>query len=181
MKKSRSGFTIVEILVVIVIIAILAAIVIVSYNGIQARNRDAQRKTDIANIIKALELYYADNGEYPLSTVATGSSINDNWYSSNDGSWQMLRNKLETGKYIDRLPSDPVNTPSTSMISTSSYGYALYVNKTTYCGLSNGHMYVLVYKFEASKREQNHDGECGINPLSYGGALSYYRSSKAGS
>ena len=41
--KRRTGFTIVELLIVIVIIAILAAITIVAYNGLQQRARDSQR------------------------------------------------------------------------------------------------------------------------------------------
>jgi prepilin-type N-terminal cleavage/methylation domain-containing protein len=61
MKKTTSGFTIVELLVVIVVIAILAAITIVAYNGIQARARDTQRIQDIKTIAKAHELYNIKN------------------------------------------------------------------------------------------------------------------------
>ena len=57
MDKSKSGFTIVELIVVIVVIAILATITIISYNGVQARTRDDRRLTDVANIEKAMELY----------------------------------------------------------------------------------------------------------------------------
>lgn len=64
MKQGRA-FTIVELLIVIVVIAILAAISVVAYNGIQTRARDNVRKSDLATIAKALELYRADNGEYP--------------------------------------------------------------------------------------------------------------------
>jgi len=72
MRKSKSGFTIIELLVVVVVIGILAGITLVAYNGTQARSRDARRKTDVANIIKAMELYYSDNGQYPVPTGATG-------------------------------------------------------------------------------------------------------------
>ena len=58
MRKNTSGFTIVELLIVVVVIAILAAISIAGYNGIQARSRDGQRKQDIATIKKALELNF---------------------------------------------------------------------------------------------------------------------------
>lgn len=68
MQKTKSGFTIVELLIVIVVIAILAAISIVAYNGMQARSRDAKRSSDVANITKALESYKAIYGVYPQET-----------------------------------------------------------------------------------------------------------------
>lgn len=67
MKPRIRGFTIVELLIVIVVIAILAAITIVSYNGIQARALDARRASDMNTIKKKLEIFYADKGYYPSS------------------------------------------------------------------------------------------------------------------
>lgn len=52
MRKSISGFTIVELLIVIVVIAILAAISVVAYNGIQTRARDAARDTALSTLKK---------------------------------------------------------------------------------------------------------------------------------
>ena len=66
-KKSHRGFTIVELLIVIVVIAILAAISIVAYNGIQSRANDSAVKSDLASASKALELYYVDNSAYPTN------------------------------------------------------------------------------------------------------------------
>ena len=62
MNKQRSGFTLVELLIVIVVIAILASISIVAYQGIQSRARDSQLLQDVKTIAKAMEMYYADKG-----------------------------------------------------------------------------------------------------------------------
>ena len=63
--NATRGFTIVELLIVIVIIAILAAITTVAYNGLQQRARDAERTSEVAALQKALELYRIDNGAFP--------------------------------------------------------------------------------------------------------------------
>tara|TARA_B100001250_G_scaffold101066_1_gene84985 strand:- start:232 stop:714 length:483 start_codon:yes stop_codon:yes gene_type:complete len=64
-SKKQSGFTIVELLIVVVVIGILAAIVIVAYNGIQDSARATAKISDIKTMQKAIELYYAKNGTYP--------------------------------------------------------------------------------------------------------------------
>lgn len=63
----RRGFTIVELLIVIVVIGILAAITIVAYNGIQNRAALASAQSDVVSIIKKLELFKIDNDAYPGS------------------------------------------------------------------------------------------------------------------
>ena len=57
----KQGFTIVELLIVIVIIGVLATLIIITYSGIQQRAHSAKRKTDANVMMKWLELYYADN------------------------------------------------------------------------------------------------------------------------
>lgn len=61
----QKGFTIVELLIVIVVIAILAAIMVVAFRGIQTRGRVSARNTEVANDIRLLELYKVDKGDYP--------------------------------------------------------------------------------------------------------------------
>lgn len=66
--NTRSGFTIVELLIVIVVIGILAAITIVAYNGVQGRANNSVVQGDLRNTFNKLEQYYAINGNYPAST-----------------------------------------------------------------------------------------------------------------
>jgi len=75
MKKNK-GFTIVELLIVIVVIGILAAITIVAFNGVQQRGQNANRASDIASIVKAAELYNIDNSSYPRQGAAGGMDTN---------------------------------------------------------------------------------------------------------
>lgn len=73
-KLVSKGFTIVELLIVIVVIGILAAIVIVAYNGVQDRARVSSVKSDLANARKSLMVYNVDNGTYPASTAELTSA-----------------------------------------------------------------------------------------------------------
>lgn len=66
----RGGFTIVELLIVIVVIAILAAISVVAYNGIQARANDSSVKDDFGKIAKAIRNYEAVKGTLPATQTA---------------------------------------------------------------------------------------------------------------
>lgn len=68
-KRSQSGFTIVELLIVIVVIAILAAITIAAYNGIQQRARDSAAKSDLGQSVRLTEMANTDPniGSYPKS------------------------------------------------------------------------------------------------------------------
>jgi len=83
MSRYRSGFTIVELLIVIVVIGILAAITIVVYNGIQQRGRDAGRKSDVAAIAKALHLYQIDNGPMYTSSGCGSGGNGNGWFNHN--------------------------------------------------------------------------------------------------
>lgn len=79
LHKKQQGFTIVELLIVIVVIGILAALVITTFNGIQQKGRDTERQTDIKALHGQLEAYFAQTGHYPTYDDLT----NAGWRSTN--------------------------------------------------------------------------------------------------
>lgn len=79
LNSKQKGFTIVELLIVIVVIGILAGLVVTTFTGIQQKARNTERETDIKAIHGQVEAYYAQNGKYP-----TLANLNDSsWRSSN--------------------------------------------------------------------------------------------------
>jgi len=64
-KTLTKAFTLIEMLIVIVIIGILAAALVPRLQDVQARARDTKRKADLRSIDTALQVYKADNGQYP--------------------------------------------------------------------------------------------------------------------
>lgn len=106
-KTSPNGFTLIELLVVIVIIGSLAAVAVPNFMAARERARDAQRKSDIKQIQKALELYKLDQSSpaYP----ATGA------IPSPGSPWT---NGAGTTTYMNKVPGDPNPTPG-------AYSYAL--------------------------------------------------------
>lgn len=83
-KQHVSGFTIVELLIVIVVIGILAAIVIVAFNGVQSRARDSERTTEIKAIQKKLEVFFVTNGYYPNAYQMRDATYRRDTFDLND-------------------------------------------------------------------------------------------------
>ncbi len=90
--KTKKGFTLVELLIVIGIIGVLAGMVIAVLNPrhFQAKSRDAKRKADLEQVRSALEMYRADNGNYPAGSGSVASVLT----------------VLQTNGYLT-LPTDP--------------------------------------------------------------------------
>ena len=91
-QKRQTGFTIVELLIVIVVIGILAAITIVAFNGVQGRANDTTVKSDLVNIAKQLETIKAGSATttYPTTTELA----NTNKLSVGKDSYDQTRNNL---------------------------------------------------------------------------------------
>lgn len=76
----QKGFTIIELLIVIVIIGILATLVLSTYASGPAKARDSKRLTDINSIATQLEIYNSETGGYP---TFTGKLDTDSWVQQN--------------------------------------------------------------------------------------------------
>jgi prepilin-type N-terminal cleavage/methylation domain-containing protein len=74
MRKITSGFTIIELLVVVIVIGILSTISLISFNRYQANSRDSQRASRVTILAEALEKYYDKNGEYPSCAAMMASA-----------------------------------------------------------------------------------------------------------
>lgn len=78
-KRGQAGFTIVELLIVIVVIGILAALVVTTYGGIQAKARDSERQADLQALQTQIEAFYASNQYYPALADINSAT----WRSTN--------------------------------------------------------------------------------------------------
>jgi general secretion pathway protein G len=100
LKKIQQGFTLIEMMVVIVIMGILASLIVPKIMGRPDEARIIAAKQDIASIMQALKLYKLDNQRYPtteqglqaLVVKPSSPPIPSNWKSSG---------------YLDKLPVDP--------------------------------------------------------------------------
>jgi len=88
LNKSFKGFTLVEVLIVIIIVGILIAALLPRLQGTQARARDTARQGHINQVGQAVALYSADNG----GTLATGDVVAPTWSGSS---------------YLSSVPTDP--------------------------------------------------------------------------
>ncbi len=67
-QNRQAGFTMLEILVVMIIIAVLVTLGLSSFRSAQIKSRDSKRVSDLKQVARALETYYSDKGHYPVST-----------------------------------------------------------------------------------------------------------------
>ncbi len=127
MRLYTKGFTLIELLVVIAIIGLLSSVVLGSLNAARAKSRDARRMRDMKEIQTALNLYYQDNGVYPLAAggtwngyMTTGCGV----AGSLSGPTGYIPSLAPT--YIKELPRDPGG------VTGGCSGYLYYSNGVDY-------------------------------------------------
>jgi prepilin-type N-terminal cleavage/methylation domain-containing protein len=69
-KKRDKGFTLVELLIVIVILGVLSTVTVFAVRGITSRGEDARCETDQRTVEVAVEAYVAENGDFPANMAA---------------------------------------------------------------------------------------------------------------
>jgi type II secretion system protein G len=116
--ETQKGFTLIELLVVISIVGLLSSLALTSFSIARYKARDAKRVQDLRTIATALEMYYQDNGSYPVPSA--------DFYVSNQSDatngWQILQTAL--APYLSKLPVDPLNTGGPMWAGPTNYTYA---------------------------------------------------------
>lgn len=144
-KQRQPGFTVVELLIVIVILAILAAMVTSAYTGTHEKARDTTRLNDITAIQESLQTYRASKGTYPVAVDGPYGG----WDTSADTGKAFLTNLQQSG-YMDNVPKDPTNTGPIGGDLTTGYRYQYYYySDTSYlagkgCATARGGLAILM-------------------------------------
>ena len=168
-----SGFTIVELLIVIVVIAILAAITIIAFTGVQDRARDSTRLSDMRAISSALKIYAETNGTFP-ATQATPGAWGWEVSTSASGPTDFIR-ALRTSGVVNKVPTEPSSnpirvstggqplTPSRSS-ENFNYFYFVYAAGSNGCPANRGAYYVLgVNRMNSTPIGQTHPDSPGFS------------------
>ena len=129
---SREGFTLVELLIVVIILAILAAIVVPQFATSTDDAKDAALDSTLANVRDVLDLYFAQHGEYPAALRDGGSSANTeaafisqlSLYTDADGGSTDIKDAAHPyGPYLKlpQVPKEPMsNLRTIALINTGS-------------------------------------------------------------
>jgi general secretion pathway protein G len=134
-KRNKPGFTLVELLVVIVVLAILAAIVLPKFMQSSARSKESALKSDLKLIRNAISLFQTDIGKYP-NTLADLAETEKTKVKGADGA--VVNAADWHGPYIDSVVTDPISGAAftydntTGKVTSSAAGTAL--DGTAYSG-----------------------------------------------
>ena len=99
-RKAEAGFTLIEIMVVIMILGLLATLVVQNLRGATDKAKRTKAMADIAGFKTALDRYYMDNGYYPTTDQGLQALVTP-------PSSGRIPNNYENGGYISRVPPDP--------------------------------------------------------------------------
>jgi prepilin-type N-terminal cleavage/methylation domain-containing protein len=160
-RRGTSGFTTLELLIVVAILAILASVLQVAAQSVTLRIRDGRRVADFKIITKALEMYRLDHGSAVPQNRADG-----NWVFSYDGDF--LQELVP--KYLKTAPRDPLNrrAPVFNWFDGKGHYYAyFYYNQPSMqsayygCGTSQTFGVFGVRKLEAGPKDTTPNARCG--------------------
>jgi len=165
--RTSKGFTLIELLVVIAIIGLLATMAVVSFSGAQSKARDAKRISDVTQLMKALELYYDENGSYINSGNCASTIPGASWCNSIQGvsSGHWIRNGAadHLGAYLSVDPVDPSQGASAVFYTYGAYFY--------YSRSYSNQWYMIVFALENPGHAiEDTDGvtHCGGTTYHYG-------------
>jgi general secretion pathway protein G len=99
-RRRQRGFTLVEIMVVVVIIGILGMLVVPKLLGRTGEARVTAARTDIATLMQALKLYKLDNQRYPTTEQGLQALVQKPTSGPAANGWK-------EGGYLEKLPKDP--------------------------------------------------------------------------
>jgi len=155
-KTMKFGFTLIELLVVVAILGILASVGLGQFFTAQKRGRDTQRKESLASIARALEMYYNDHKQYPLSTGGNEGNIMIPGVATIYWGGEFTDGKTT---YMKQLPKDPADNAHYFYMSdgTNFKLYAWIEHENDSCFLPGG----------ACKKEGYSDTNCGPTKCNY--------------
>ncbi len=127
-RDRRKGFTLVELLVVIVVLAVLAAIVLPKFMDSSSRSKEASLKTDLKLVRNAVATFQADIGKNPASLE---DLVETDKTKVKDKDGAVVSASDWHGPYLESLPADPISgndfsyTPATGKVTSSAAGNGL--------------------------------------------------------
>ncbi len=101
-RRAQAGFTLIELMVVLVIIGVLAALIVPNVLDRADDARTTAARTDVNNLMQALKLYRLDNQRYPSAEQGLAALVAKPTAPPNPPNWK---------PYLEKLPNDPWGRP----------------------------------------------------------------------